>query len=255
MSLTVVCDLDGVVYLGNSAVPGSAAAIERLRSEGVRVLFATNNSARPPEQVAAKMKRVGEIEAAADMIVTSSIVAAGMITRGPVFVAGELGVETAVRRAGFDLTDDPAKASTVVAGLDRGLSYDRVAAAADAIRGGARLIATNRDPTFPTDRGLLPGAGACIAAIEAAAGVTGQTAGKPTAHMRRHIEAMAEDGPIWMVGDREDTDIALAKGDRWRSVLVLTGVSGQPEAKSSAATLVAADLAEAVDVILAGDQG
>lgn len=250
MKGAVVCDLDGVVYRGKTPMPHAKEALRALASDGMSLLFVTNNSAREPANVRQKLAEVVGYEADESQIITSALVAATLIEDGPVLVMGEIGVESAVLSAGFRLTDDPLQAATVVAGLDRGITYDRVARASTAVRSGARLIVTNRDPTFPVEGGLLPGAGACAAAVETAAGVTGVTAGKPSEGMRRLIESRLPDGPIWMVGDRPDTDIALASGPRWRSVLVLTGVTSDPTTADPAPDFVAADLGEAAELIL-----
>lgn len=251
MSGAVVLDLDGVVYRGRAAIPGAGQALEKLVAAGHPLLFVTNNSARPPEAVAEKLLSVLGFAAEPGQIITSALVAATLIEEGPVLIMGEEGVESAVRGAGFEVTTDPDRARTVVVGLDRRLSYEGAARTADAIRAGARLIVTNRDPTFPVEDGLMPGAGACAALVETAAGVTGVTAGKPTEAMRRVVEARIPDGPIWMVGDRPDTDIALAAGPRWRSILVLTGVTADPSTADPVPDHVAADVSAAADLILA----
>lgn len=251
----LVCDLDGVVYRGDRAIPGAGAALERIRSAGWETVFATNNSSRTPEYVTDKLHRIAGFDADPSQVVTSAQVAAGLIEEGPVLVAGEEGLRRAVIDLGFATTEDPGLAATVVAGIDRGLTYERIADAADAVRDGARLIVTNRDPTFPSASGLRPGAGACVAALEAAAGRTGITAGKPTDHMRRHIESVVGHGLIWMVGDRPDTDLALARDPRWRSVLVLTGVTTSPLDVDPTPDLVADDLPAAVETLLSGVVG
>lgn len=247
----MVCDLDGVVYLGETPVVGAADALTKAEAAGWKVLFATNNSARPPADIVAKLARVAGYRAVEDQVVTSAMVAGSLVKVGPVLVVGEVGVEEAVTGYGFELTEASELAGTVVAGLDRGLSYDRIHRAAAAVRGGAAFIVTNRDPTFPTDTGLMPGAGACAAAVEIAAGVTGTTAGKPSEAMRRFIELRAAPGPIWIVGDRPDTDLALAQGQRWHSALVLTGVTSSADAVEPIPDLVAPDLPAAVDALLA----
>lgn len=250
MKGTVVCDLDGVVYLGSTPTAGAREALLSLEEAGFVLFFATNNSAREQSAVATKLAQVVGYPARPDQIITSAIAAAGLIEVGPVLIMGERGVEAAVAARGFETTDDPAAARTVVVGIDRALSYDRVARAAAAVRAGARLIVTNRDSTFPTENSLLPGAGACAAPVEVAAGVRGETAGKPSAAMRAEIERRHPEGPIWMIGDRPETDLALASGPRWRSVLVLTGVTSSAEGVEPAPDLVAADLAGAVRAIL-----
>lgn len=122
--------------------------------------------------------------------------------------------------------------------------------ASTAVRRGAGFIATNQDPTFPTEDGLLPGAGACVAAVEIASGVTGTNAGKPSDAMRRLIEERCPPGTIWMIGDRPDTDLALAAWPRWRSILVLTGVTASAEGVSPTPDAVADDLSRAVELII-----
>lgn len=247
----VVCDLDGVVYRGSTATPGAKAALQTLDDAGLSPYFVTNNSAGEPSAVKTKLADVAGYETRADRIFTSALVAASLIEAGPVLIVGEAGIVSAVSGAGFCITDDPAYAATVVVGLDRNLSYDRVARAAESIRSGARLIVTNRDPTFPVEDGLLPGAGACAAAVETAAGVTGVTAGKPTQAMRSLIERRVPEGTIWMIGDRPDTDIALASGPRWHSVLVMTGVTQSTDGIDPKPDHIAADLPAAVSLILA----
>lgn len=249
---TLVCDLDGVVYRGDVGTIGAGDALREIEAAGWNVLFATNNSARPPEAVVAKLESVVGYHTEPERVVTSAIVAASLVETGPVFVAGEEGVAEAVQKAGFEVTAEPSAAATVIAGLDRGLTYERVARVADAVRAGAHLVVTNRDSTFPVHGGLMPGAGSCVAAIETAAGVRGVTAGKPTAAMRSFIESFADDGLIWMVGDRPETDIALAQDPRWRSVLVLTGVTESTVGVDPAPDLVVDDLRMAVDTLLEG---
>ena len=246
----VVCDLDGVVYRGRTAIPGADKALRALEEAGHSLLFLTNNSARPPEYVAEKLATVVGYRATREQVITSALAAAGMIEAGPVLIMGELGIEQAVRARGWELTDDPSAAATVVVGLDRGLSYERVAAAADAVRMGARLIVTNRDPTFPIEDVLKPGAGACAAAVESAAGLVGETACKPSPALRAFVEERIPEGTIWMIGDRADTDIALASGERWRSILVLTGVTEPDSEPSHRPDAVVADLPAAARLIL-----
>lgn len=248
----VVCDLDGVVYRGRTATPGAREALESLDRAGLTPFFVTNNSAGEPEGVQAKLAEVVGYRAGLERIVTSALVAATLVEEGPVLVVGEAGVYSAMAGAGFGITEDPSSARTVVVGLDRRLDYQKVARAADAVRAGARLIVTNRDATYPVEEGLLPGAGACAAPVEVAAGVTGVTAGKPTAGMREVIESRVPDGDIWMIGDRPETDIALASGRRWRSILVMTGVTDTTDGLDPEPDHVAADLRAAVQLILYG---
>jgi 4-nitrophenyl phosphatase len=149
------------------------------------------------------------------------------------------------------MTNDPAVAGAVVVGLSRSLSYEIIKDAMLAVRNGARFIATNDDSTFPTEHGLAPGCGAIVAAIAASAETTPDVAGKPNAPMRDLIRSRVE-GETWVIGDRLDTDIAMAIAEPgWRSVLVLTGITSRLEAEAaSGVDLVAADFPEAVDLVL-----
>lgn len=248
---TVLCDLDGVVYRGQVLIPGSDLALRRLVDFGACVYFVTNNSTRNPRQVVEKLRRLTGLNFPEDRVFTSPQAGVAMLEPGdgPCLVVGEEGIRDALEGSGFELTDDPDLARTVMVGLDRAVDYRRITAAADAVRRGARFIATNDDPTYPTSDGLLPGAGSMVAAIAVAAGRSAEVAGKPHPPMRRLIRSRGI-GSAWIIGDRVDTDIALAvEEEGWRSILVLTGVT--PEG-TDAADRVAANLAEAVDLVLGG---
>lgn len=226
MTGTVVLDLDGVIYLGEEAIPGALDVLNAITDAGLTVLFATNNSYRTRVDGAEKIRRVTGYEARPAQFISSSLAAASMLASddGPVYVLGGPGVVEAVALAGLERTKDPATARSVVAGLDRDLSYTTIAEAATAIRNGARFIATNLDPTFPTPSGLLPGAGTMIAAVRTASETEPEVAGKPFPPIRALLKASSGGDPTWMVGDRPDTDLAMAVAEGWTSVLVLTGV-------------------------------
>lgn len=254
--MTVLCDLDGVVYRGERALPGSAQALTRLAEAGERTLFITNNSTRTPEMAAEKIVSVTGVEVSADDVVSSPMATVGLLrpSDGPVFVVGEEGVFDAVARAGLSITDSGDDAGSVVVGLARSVSYDLLSEAMKALRAGARFIATNNDPTLPTETGLKLGAGAIVAALEASSGRSPLIAGKPHAPMRELIKSKGVTD-AWVIGDRLDTDIALARyDDGWTSILVLTGVTSRSEASGGEADHVVDDLAAGVDVVLGGGQ-
>jgi ribonucleotide monophosphatase NagD (HAD superfamily) len=104
------------------------------------------------------------------------------------------------------------------------------------VRNGARFIATNRDVTYPSPTGLKPGAGSIVAAVEAASGVVPVNAGKPEPIMRKLLGEMLVHGPVVLIGDRPDTDLAMADAEGWVSVLVDTGVTRPDEAVHPAPT-------------------
>ncbi len=252
MSGNLICDLDGVVYRGMDPVPGSATALAALEAAGWRIIFCTNNSARTPEEVAERIRSISGYEGRTEQVITSAAAAAGLLaeSRPPTFVLGGVGVRAALQKEEIPITEIGSEARAVVVGLATGLTYDWLREASSAVMDGARLIATNDDPTFPAEDGLWPGAGAIVAAVERATGVTAEVAGKPFPPMRRLIHKNLGPGPVWVVGDRPETDLALASAEPgWRSALVLTGVSvGQ--SLDVAPDLVANDLAGVARILL-----
>jgi 4-nitrophenyl phosphatase len=243
---TVVCDLDGVVYLDHVEVAGSGEALARLDAAGYRLLFSTNNSWRTRADTAAKIATVSGYPARPDQVVSSALAAArllvGSVQRA--FVVGGAGLHEALTGEAIEPVDDWHDAEAVVVGLDLDLSYAKLAAATRAVHGGARLVASNTDATLPTPDGLLPGAGSIVAALETATGRTAEVAGKPHEPMRRLLSERIGTGPVWVVGDRADTDLALARAGGWTGVLVLTGVTRDPGSADPAADLVTGSLAE-----------
>jgi 4-nitrophenyl phosphatase len=222
----VVCDLDGVVYLSETPIPGAGAALTEIDRRGYRLVFATNAAIRTPEQVAAHITTASGYPARPGQVVTSATAVAEILGAGdePVLVVGESGLAATIEGAGFALTEDPEAARTVVVGLDRRLTYDRLRLATRALLRGARFVASNEDPTYPTESGLWPGAGAIVAALEAATGRAAEVVGKPHGPMRAAIRRALGSGPTWGVGDRAETDLAMARQEGWVAVLVLSGV-------------------------------
>ncbi len=223
----VVLDLDGVIFLGSGAIPGSARVLTAMSARGARVIFATNNATKTTAQIAARLAEVVGFSVDPASIVTSAVAAAGSLTLDdqPVFIVGETGLAETIQGAGHSLTAHSNAARSVVVGLDRSISYDKLEGASTAVRRGARYIATNTDATFPVPGGSVPGAGAIVAAVSTASGRDPEVAGKPHRPMIAQIEPLLAPGTTWMIGDRPETDIALAKAAGWISVLTLSGVT------------------------------
>lgn len=248
----VLCDLDGVLYRGSRPIPGVADALDRLLQTGTSVFFITNNSSRTPEATAEKITRMTGVEVSPGQVLTSGQAAMTMLGEedGPVLVVGEDGLREVVAEAGHVITDDPAHARSVVVGLTRSLDYATITSAMRAVRNGARFIATNDDSSFPTEDGLAPGCGAIVAAIATASEVSPEVAGKPNPAMRELIRTRVDD-VAWVIGDRVNTDIALAKDEEgWESILVLTGITNRDDAARSGADHVVADFPAAVDLVI-----
>lgn len=229
-----VFDLDGVIWRGDSVIAGAASCVAALQKRGCRAMFASNNSTRTPQFFADKLRSLG-IEAAPADIVTSTTVTVAYLRKhfpdgGHIYIVGEAGLRAQLENAGFQVTQQtegaPEPVIAVVAGLAREFSYADLARAQAHILGGASFIATNRDATFPVEGGVLPGAGAIIAALETASGQVAVTMGKPEPTMLRQIveESGLQGGAVAMVGDRLDTDIACAHRAGVGSVWVATGV-------------------------------
>jgi 4-nitrophenyl phosphatase len=253
MNGNIICDLDGVVYRGNEPVPGSGFALAALEAAGWKIIFSTNNSSRTPEEVAMRIGSVTGYGAAAEQIVTSADAAADLLSdsKPQTFVLGGVGVTSALEKAGIPVTIHGSEAGAVVVGLAIGLTYDWLREAATAVIRGARLVASNDDPTYPAEDGLWPGAGAILAAVERASGVRAEVAGKPYPPMRRLLRKSLGPGPVWIVGDRPDTDLAMASAEPdWKAALVLTGVATSHENLDPTPDLVASDLAEVARILL-----
>lgn len=226
----VLLDLDGVLYRGDRAVPGAAEAVAELRRAGTQIVFLTNNSARTPEQVAAGLRGLG-VEATSDEVVTSARPAARLVAGDgastTAYVIGEDGVRTALAEAGVEVVDGaPERVDAVVVGWDGDVGYDELRMASVLVRRGARLVATNDDASYPAPGGeLWPGAGAILAAVETAAGVTATVAGKPHRPLFDEALKLAGTREAVMVGDRVETDVVGAARAGIDAVLVLSGAS------------------------------
>lgn len=244
-AVTWALDLDGVVWRGDTAVPGSAGAVAALRSRGERVVFFTNNSFAGVDDFAAKLERVG-ISAPHEDLLTSGQAAASLVDAGTtaLLCAGP-GVQEALEAKGVTVVKD-GPADAVVVGWHSTFDYEELTRAMTAVRNGARLIGTNDDATYPTAGGLIPGGGALLAAVAYASGASPEVAGKPHAPMvdliGRRIGAVDV-----MVGDRATTDGLLARSLGARFALVLSGVTTDGDLPvEPAPDLVAPDLAGVV---------
>jgi HAD superfamily hydrolase (TIGR01450 family) len=203
---TAVVDLDGVVWLAGEPLPGVGRAIELLRRAGHEVLFATNNSSPTLAELLTRLERAG-VEAEAEQLITAAQAAVAAVEQGSsALLIGEAGLEEAAAARGLTNAGTP---SSVLVGWRRTFDFNTVATASSAVRAGARLIATNDDPTHPTPDGLLPGTGALVAAIATASEQRPLIAGKPGAHMVGLVHERAERISI-VIGDRPSTDGAFA---------------------------------------------
>ena len=207
-------DLDGVVWIGREPVPGAAEALRALIDGGKEIVFVTNNSVRQPAAYAAHL-READIPAADDRVVTAGAATAGLAAKrvgagGTAFVIGAPGFKETVAAAGLTVLNGEAAqhADAVVVSGHREFDYAELLTATFALRNGASLFGTSRDPTLPMPGGAWPGTGATLAAVETASGKTAEIGGKPEPHLFEQARALvAAAERVAMVGDRLASDI------------------------------------------------
>lgn len=237
-----IFDLDGTIYLGDTALPGAAETVAALRAAGRRTIFLSNNPTRTRQQYVEKLSRMG-IPVAIDDVVTSPLVLRQWLLRtapaARLFVVGEEPLKHELREAGFQLSERVGEIDIVVASFDRTFAYHKLQVAYDAIRAGARLVATNPDRYCPTPTGGQPDAAAIIAAIEACTGVTcDPIVGKPSPIMVATVMDMLRLPPerCMMIGDRLETDISMGIAAGMATCLVLTGDATRTKLAASGLT-------------------
>ena len=227
----LLLDLDGTVFRGHEPTDGAVDTLAAVRS---RKLFVTNNASRGPAEVAQHLCAMG-FTAEPDDIVTSAQSAARLLQEqlqpgAAVLIVGTDSLAAEVRKVGLkpvrQWSDGPV---AVVQGHSPQTGWPDLAEAALAIRGGALWIAANIDKTLPSERGLLPGNGAMVAALRAATDSKPQVAGKPEPTLLTDALARGKFRAPLVVGDRLDTDIAGANAAGLPSLLVLCGVSTAAE--------------------------
>ena len=243
-----VIDLDGVIWLMDDPIPGAIEAVAKLLDAGVVVTFATNNSLLTNDQYFEKLSRIG-IDSERVNIVTSSMAAASMLDAGDrAYVIGGAGLEVALRARGVEIVES-SDVDVVVVGWDREINYSKLSRATRALRNGARFVATNSDPIYPTPRGPLPGAGSIVAAVATAGGFPPEWAGKPEAPMAKLLIEQVG-APTLMVGDRLETDGGFARQLGCDFALVMSGVTTSAPPLSNEIAHVADDIAALVKELI-----
>ena len=237
----LIIDMDGVLWHGEQAIAGLNEFFQVLREQKMPFVLATNNASHTNDQYIKKVGRMG-VTVAAKEILTSGMATALYLAQHKdagttrVFVLGEDGAILPLKEQGFILTElyqlsteaTPGEgADIVVCGKDESINWDKLSTATLNLRAGAEFIATNGDTTLPTERGLVQGNGAILAALHAATGCTPKVIGKPEPIIYQQALALlgtnAEN--TIAIGDRLDTDILGAVRTGMRSLMVLTGAS------------------------------
>jgi NagD protein len=228
-----VFDLDGTVYLGEALLPGAKRTIETLRRAGCPMVFVSNKPVETRQSYADKLTRLGLPTAVEQIVNSTQVTVRELSLRAPgsrVFPIGEKTLLDALRAAGFRISETPGEIEYVIASFDRTFVYRKLQIAFDAIRAGARFVATNGDAFCPVPGGGEPDAACVIAAIEACTGhAVEQIYGKPSPAMMRTAMAIVGTDPheSIMVGDRLETDILMGLRAGMATALPLTGATSR----------------------------
>lgn len=227
-----ICDMDGVIYLGNQLLPGVAEFVNWLNENDKRFLFLTNSSERSPKELRQKLQRMG-LDIGEEHFYTSALATAAFLKKQApgctAFVIGAPGLLNALYDVGVTMNDvDP---DYVIVGETASYNYEVITKAVRLVLNGARLIATNSDLTGPTEFGIAPACRSLVAPIELATGKRAYFMGKPNPLMMRtglqllgvHSEEAA------MVGDRMDTDVIAGMESGLATVLVLSGCTSRTD--------------------------
>lgn len=232
-------DLDGVVWRGDSAVPGAAEALEALRERGKRVVFVTNNASRSARDYAAKLMRMRIATEPSDIVTSAHAVVdhlheIGLERGSRIHVFGTPALAQVVRSAGFEATKDASAIDALVVAWNPRLTFDDLGRAADVARSGVPFVGANRDATYPAEEGLLPGTGAILAAIEVASGRQATVVGKPAPYLFRSAleRAGGSVARTLFIGDRVESDVVGALAAGVPVALVLTGVTRRDDLAS-----------------------
>jgi 4-nitrophenyl phosphatase len=244
----LIIDMDGVLYLGDQPMPCLKEFFEFLRERPIHFVLATNNSTRTPHEYVDKLARMGVTVSLSEILVSGQAAARYLAREYPretrVHVFGMPSLKQAINDEGFILADEDVE--IVVASMERQVTYEKLKRASLLIREGARFIATNLDPTSPSEEGLIPGTGMMIAALQTASGVTPLVIGKPEPIMYNlAMEQMgAHPETTAAIGDRVDTDILGGKRAGLFTICVLSGSSTKEEAEAGGSDLIFSDIAD-----------
>jgi len=227
----IIFDLDGTVYRGEKVIPGAPEVIRRVRGKGIKAVFISNKPLQRRRAYAEKLTRMG-IPTEPEEVINSSLVLARYLARempgALVFALGEQPLLEELAAAGMRFSEDPDRIEVVIASFDRTFEYRKLNIAFQALRRGARFLATNADATCPVEGGEIPDAGAVIGALK---GCTGRdvelVVGKPSPLMiQTALERLGlPPERCLIVGDRLETDIVMGKRAGMLTALVLTGVT------------------------------
>jgi HAD superfamily hydrolase (TIGR01450 family) len=231
-------DLDGTVYLGDELLPEAKETLGELKARS-NVVYLTNKPLETPADYAAKLTRLG-VETRPEEVTSSTdallLYLGRHAPKARLFVVGEPPLIRLLSLAGYEVAQEAGGVDVVIVSFDRTFDYRKLKVSFDAVRGGARIVATNPDAYCPTPDGGLPDCAAMLAAIEASTGAHAEAiVGKPSPHMAaallERLGVPARD--TLLVGDRLATDVRMANEAGMASALILTGATGLEEVLGS----------------------
>ncbi|MBO4870098.1 MAG: HAD-IIA family hydrolase [Clostridia bacterium] len=228
-----IFDMDGTIYLGENVFPFAVEYINRLREDGRRVLFFTNNASKNKKVYFDRLTRMGFCPSRGEIMTSGDVTVRFLLEQRPgkkVFLLGTRSLKKQFAAAGIELSED---ADIVVSSFDTELTYAGLERACTLIRGGAEYLCTHPDFNCPTETGFIPDSGAIAAAITASTGVKPRFFGKPYADTAEMIFSYTGvgAGDACIFGDRLYTDIALGKNSGMTAVLVLSGETKREDLK------------------------
>lgn len=251
---TVLTDCDGVLWISDNEIPGSAKAINGLRNMGKKIFYVTNNSTKVREEFAEKARKLGFTATRDEILSTSYLVAHylnGINFKDKVYIVGSEGIggeldAVGIRHIGIGPdnvkvkhdfrnlkpSDLDKEVKAVVVGFDEHISYPKLLKAASYLdREEVLFLATNTDERFPKGGGIVvPGTGSIVRAVEVSAERDAIVLGKPHAYVRKYLEACGIDPKrTIMIGDRCNTDIELGVRCGFKTLLVMSGVTSEKD--------------------------
>jgi 4-nitrophenyl phosphatase len=235
----LLIDLDGTMYRGSEKIEEAPIFMKYIQETQQDYMFLTNNSSKKPSDVVSHLASFG-VDTEESKVYTTSLATAQYITDqkpgASVFVIGEEGLEVALKAAGCRLItgeQNLVECDFVVMGLDRHITYDKLANAALAVRSGATFISTNADKALPTERGLLPGNGSLTSVITTTTREQPLFIGKPEPLMIDLIlqKTGLQKKDLLMIGDNYETDILAGIGAGIDTAIVFTGYTSKEELK------------------------
>lgn len=245
--ISVIFDMDGVIYRGDETCEASPDTVKSLQDMGIPVGFLTNNAGRTREDRVEVLAKHG-IVTSVNCVMTSAVATSRHLIKlgyqgKRIYAVGGKGLYITMEEYGFDVDheDDGDPCDFVVVGWDRQFSFPKILRAQwEILYNHAGFYATNVDPMFPAGGGrVMPGAGTMVAAIEVASDTSAEVIGKPETialeYLIEDLDIPGNSNPrdCWMIGDRLTTDILCGKKFGATTVLVTTGITSREQAEAA----------------------